>query len=70
MKNDLSSDTAARIKALLERDLALTLPAATESEMREVVFSALTGGGSAGGRPPTERRVTILLADLRGFTAM
>lgn len=70
VKNDLSAETVRQLKLLVEQDSGVTISSATEARMREIVFRAFSGGAALGGGEPVERRVTILLADLRGFTAL
>lgn len=70
MKNDLSVEAVRQLKTLVERDSGITISPATEARMRSIVFRVFSGGGSPGGSLPVERQVTILLADLRGFTAL
>ena len=72
MPNALSNDTARRLQALIERETGAPLGAAVQAEM-----AAILGGGPAAARPVApevaqvaEREVTIVLADLRGFTAL
>ena len=70
MKNDLTVETVQLVKDLIERDLNTKLSVQAEFDLRSIFYHALGGGGTMGNAPPVERRVTILLGDLRGFTAM
>ncbi len=72
MPNASSNDTVRRLQALIERETGAPLGAAVQAEM-----AAILGGGPAAARPVApevaqvaEREVTIVLADLRGFTAL
>ena len=72
MPNASSNDTARRLQALIERETGAPLGAAVQAEM-----AAILGGGPAAARPVApevaqvaQREVTIVLADLRGFTAL
>lgn len=69
MPSEPSNDTVRRLQALIERETGVALGAAVQAEM-----AAILGGVPAPARPVApevaQREVTILLADLRGFTAL
>ena len=72
MPNAPSNDTVRRLQALIERETGAPLGASVQAEM-----AAILGGGPAAARPVApevaqvaQREVTIVLADLRGFTAL
>lgn len=69
MKNELSARTVRQLELLMERELSACVSRETKARMHEIVYRALTGEGLLDDAP-TERQVTILLADLRGFTAL
>lgn len=74
MKDDSSKEAVRRLQALIARETGTPLKHAVEAEMRSIVRNACEADGeysSAGMEPSFVRReVTILLADLRGFTAI
>jgi len=72
MPDELNHDTVRRLQALIERETGAPLGASAQAEM-----AAILGGGGALARPVApgdaqvaQREVTLLLADLRGFTAL
>jgi adenylate cyclase len=67
MKDDASTETVQRLQALIARETGRTLPPAAEEEMASIVQRAHSGAADLSVQP---REVTILLADLRGFTAL
>ena len=74
MKNDSSKETVHRLQALITREMGAPLKHAAEAEMGSIIRHAceVDGENIAPGSEPSfvQREVTILLADLRGFTAI
>jgi len=74
MKNDSSKTAVHRLQALITRETGAPLKHAVEAEMGSIIRHACGAdgeNGTAGPEPSFVRReVTILLADLRGFTAI
>ena len=69
MPEESNNDTVRRLLALMERETGAPPGAAVQAEV-----AAILGAGAALARPVApevaQREVTILLADLRGFTAL
>ena len=74
MKNDSSKTAVHRLQALITHETGAPLKHAAEAEMGSIIRHACGVGGENGaaGLEPSfvRREVTILLADLRGFTAI
>lgn len=71
MKDDSSTEAVRRLQALIERETGATLRPAVESEIASIVHKARSAADAGKADLSVERReVTILLADLRGFTAL
>jgi len=74
MKNDSSKETAHRLQALIAREIGASLKHAAEAEMVSIIRHGcgVDGENIAPGQGYSfvRREVTILLADLRGFTAI
>lgn len=71
MANELSNDTVRRLLALIERETGAPLGASAQAEVAAIVGgSAPAGAGALPTAEGAQREVTILLADLRGFTAL
>src|SRR3989338_7987766 len=74
MKNDSSKETVHRLQALITREMGAPLKHAAEAKMGYIIRHAceVDGENIAPGSEPSfvQREVTILLADLRGFTAI
>lgn len=74
MKNDTSKTAVHRLQALIARETGAPLKHAAEAEMGSIIRHAcgVDGENGATGTEPSfmRREVTILLADLRGFTAI
>ena len=70
MKNTPDVEAAHRLQELILRETGAPLPTSAEPEIKAIVRAAM---GTCDVAPYTEinrREVTILLADLRGFTAL
>jgi len=74
MKDDPGKEAARRLQALIARETGAPLKHAAMEEMESIIRSA---GGDAGGDDAIQadhsferRKVTILFADLRGFSAL
>lgn len=72
MKNDSSSEVARRLQALVERETQQALRPEAVAEMQAIVEQAqgIRNGSGVVDLSVQRREVTILLADLRGFTAL
>jgi adenylate cyclase len=75
MKEDPSKDAVQRLQALIARETGAPFKPAAETEMASIVQSACRTAGEDNRDAGTERsfvqrEITILLADLRGFTAI
>ncbi|HXU93465.1 MAG TPA: adenylate/guanylate cyclase domain-containing protein [Gallionella sp.] len=75
MKEDPSKDAVQRLQALIVRETGAPVGPSVEAEMASIVQSACSAAGERitgadAERAFVEREVTILLADLRGFTAI
>ncbi|HEU0219568.1 MAG TPA: adenylate/guanylate cyclase domain-containing protein [Gallionella sp.] len=74
MKNDSGKEAVHRLQALITRETGAPFKPAVEAEMGSIIRHACGVGGEniAAGHEPffARREVTILLADLRGFTAI
>ncbi len=74
MHNDTIDAVLKRLQALIARETGVQLPAAAVSEMWSILEGAPGSPGADGGALPAQavasREVTLLLADLRGFTAL
>lgn len=71
MYNELSNDVLHRLQAWIERETGATLGAAAQAEMRAILDGgAMLDEGAETVSEAVQREVTILLADLRGFTAL
>ncbi len=70
MKNGSSADVLRRVKEIVERHTRQILTGDAEAELRDIVRGAFVSESSFGLLPPQARQVTILLADLRGFSTL
>ncbi|HSV55405.1 MAG TPA: adenylate/guanylate cyclase domain-containing protein [Burkholderiaceae bacterium] len=71
MKDDSSTAAVRSLQALIERETGTMLRPAVESEIAAIVHKARSAANAGTSDLSVERReVTILLADLRGFTAL
>lgn len=71
MHNELSNDALHRLQAWIERETGATLGPAAQAEMRAILDGGATlDEGAETASEAVQREVTILLADLRGFTAL
>ncbi|MEO9102791.1 MAG: adenylate/guanylate cyclase domain-containing protein [Burkholderiaceae bacterium] len=70
MKNGSSADVLRRVKEIVERHTRQILTGAAEAELNDMVRGAFASESSFGSLPPQARQVTILLADLRGFSTL
>lgn len=70
MQSDTSLETVHRLQALIRRETGAPLRAQAQTEMAKIVRESL-GLSGAGPELSFQRRdVTVLMADLRGFTAL
>ena len=70
MKNGSSADVLRRVKEIVERHTCQSLTDDAEAELRDIMRGAFASESSFGTLPPVARQVTILLADLRGFSTL
>jgi adenylate cyclase len=70
MKPDTSIEVVQRLQSLIQRETGAPLGAQVETEMVHVVRQALGLAGDELKICSESREVTILMADLRGFTAL
>jgi adenylate cyclase len=75
MHNDTIDDSLHRLQAIVTRETGAVLGAAALDEIKGLLTAAAgndagAGGGADGGAQAQPREVTLLLADLRGFTEM
>ncbi len=70
MKNGSSADVLRRVKEIVERHTRQILTGDAEAELNDMVRGAFASESSFGSMPPQPRQVTILLADLRGFSTL
>jgi adenylate cyclase len=71
MHKEFNHDAVRRLQALIERETGAPLSDAAQAEMATIVRSSeCPPGADVDGLAVAPREVTILLADLRGFTAL
>lgn len=73
MKDDPSKEAVRHLQALIFRETGTPLKPAAAAEMASIVRNACDAGGNQNSEAEhsfVQREVTILLADLRGFTAI
>ncbi|CAN7258658.1 MAG: PilZ domain-containing protein [Acidovorax sp.] len=71
MHKEFHHDAVRRLQALIERETGAPLSEAAQTEMAAVLHGMQSpDGGASDGLAVVPREVTILLADLRGFTAL
>ena len=74
MKDDPGKEAVRRLQALITRETGAPLKHAAETEMESIIQYACGADGEGDAAGPehsfVRREVTILLADLRGFTSI
>ena len=71
MHKEFHHDAVRRLQALIERETGKPLGEAAQAEMADILHGMENPeGAAANGLEVAPREVTILLADLRGFTAL
>ena len=71
MLKEFNLDAVRRLQALIARETGAPLGEAAQAEISTILRECSSPEGAAAmGLPDQPREVTILLADLRGFTAL
>ncbi len=69
MKDPVVHEALRQIQDIVAAEVGRALPSAAQSRVETVLRDAIAGGAGAA-REPLAREVTLLLADLRGFSAL